>query len=83
MYLVIDCHKNNLQGNIPNLIGNLKKLEVFSFSSNQFSGSIPETICKLKNLKDLELSKNNLSGTIPSEWETVFIGFNRRKEIRK
>ncbi|XVF23241.1 hypothetical protein REPUB_Repub13aG0019700 [Reevesia pubescens] len=57
---------NNLSGNIPEAIGQLKFLHVLDLSQNDFSGSIPDQISNLTNLEKLDLSDNRLSGQIPA-----------------
>ncbi|KAG9441641.1 hypothetical protein H6P81_017495 [Aristolochia fimbriata] len=54
--------RNQIQGEIPEYIGNLTSLVELDLSDNQISGSIPESISGLKNLQRLYLSGNNING---------------------
>ncbi|NJO14454.1 MAG: hypothetical protein HC877_01520 [Thioploca sp.] len=56
---------NNLNGSIPESIGNLNSLQILYLDSNPLSGSIPESISKLSSLQHLFLSGNQLCGEIP------------------
>ncbi|MBK9982766.1 MAG: T9SS type A sorting domain-containing protein [Saprospiraceae bacterium] len=62
---------NNLTGEIPNEIGNLKELNRLELNVNQLSGEIPKEIGNLTNLTWLRLSQNRLQGRIPIELSNV------------
>src|SRR4051812_22997407 len=62
----IDLGYNNLLGNLPSSIGNLKMLLRLSLNSNQLDGAIPASIGNLINLQWLFLASNTLSGNLPS-----------------
>eukprot|EP01084_Bolivina_argentea_P220713 374000_1 len=57
---------NNLNGTIPNNIGNLTSLGYLTLHFNQLTGTIPNNIGKLESLSWLILSNNQLTGTIPN-----------------
>ena len=56
---------NQLIGNIPHTLGNLKRLRVLQLYSNAVSGSIPSSIQNLSRLEILYLTSNKMKGTIP------------------
>lgn len=58
----------NLNGMIPDSIGNLTQLLVLDMSQNQLFGPLPTTIGKLARLERLVISVNKLNGTIPSSF---------------
>ncbi|GMP71280.1 hypothetical protein CsSME_00029757 [Camellia sinensis var. sinensis] len=62
---IIDLSRNNLMGEIPEVITSLIQLVTLNFSWNQLTGSIPKKIGNLTRLETLDLSNNNLSGPIP------------------
>ncbi|XP_034914044.1 LRR receptor-like serine/threonine-protein kinase EFR [Populus alba] len=57
---------NQIQGSIPDGIGNLISLNTLGLERNHLTGSIPNSIGKLQNLVEFFLSENKLSGSIPS-----------------
>jgi hypothetical protein len=58
-------HGNNLSGEIPDELQNLKKLEYIELGDNQLQGSIPSWLPHLPHLLHLSLGQNNISGHIP------------------
>lgn len=57
---------NQISGQIPRGISNLKKLEAFFVAYNRFHGEIPSEIGDLIYLKELALLGNHFSGQIPN-----------------
>ena len=57
---------NQLSGEIPEEIGNLRELKYLNLSSNNLTGAIPDEIGNLFNLISIDLSCNQLVGKIPS-----------------
>ena len=62
----INLSKNQLKGEIPPEIGDLKNLSALSLWTNELTGSIPSEIGDLRELTSLNLAVNNLTGSIPS-----------------
>ena len=56
-----------MTGSIPDSIGYLNSLEIFSASSNELTSTIPAALSRINHLNILDLSHNKLSGEIPSE----------------
>ncbi|CAI7831499.1 unnamed protein product, partial [Closterium sp. NIES-53] len=54
-----------LEGPIPDAIGNLTALTQLSLTSTKLTGSLPATVSRLTRLEELTLSFNSLSGSIP------------------
>lgn len=59
---------NEIEGNIPEEIGNLTNLATITLEENPFNGTIPSTLTKLPNLERLFLDANNLQGKIPESF---------------
>lgn len=57
---------NNMEGNLPSSLKQLKDLEVLELSFNKLNGPIPAELVELKKLKVLIFNGNNLTGEIPS-----------------
>ncbi|XP_062114723.1 receptor-like protein 9DC3 [Humulus lupulus] len=69
---IINFSNNKFNGEILEVIGNLKGLYALDLSKNSLSGSIPSSLGKLAKLESLDLSQNELSGKIPSELAQLF-----------
>ncbi|CAG7867449.1 unnamed protein product [Brassica rapa] len=63
----LDLSSNQLSGEIPVEVWDLKNIISLNFSSNRLIGSIPGSISKLKDLESLDLSYNKLHGNIPPQ----------------
>ncbi|WP_114490705.1 leucine-rich repeat domain-containing protein [Candidatus Ulvibacter alkanivorans] len=57
---------NNIEGELPNSIGDLEHLTALELSFNKISGSLPESLGNLTQLKTLAFNSNNLSGPVPA-----------------
>ena len=60
--------QNSFTGSIPDSIGDLIKLEIFTANGNGLSSTIPSSISKASQLNILSLSNNKLTGEIPHEF---------------
>ncbi|XP_077233099.1 uncharacterized protein LOC143875440 isoform X2 [Tasmannia lanceolata] len=63
----IDLSMNQLVGNIPFQIGDLRELRSLNLSNNLLTGPLPQSFQNLENLESLDLSHNQLVGRIPYE----------------
>ncbi|MCW5520433.1 Two component regulator three Y domain protein [Aureitalea sp. L0-47] len=57
---------NNVNGTLPESIGNLKNLRILELSFNKLSGELPESLGNLTNLELLAFNSNILHGEIPA-----------------
>ncbi|CAI0430800.1 unnamed protein product [Linum tenue] len=71
LYTLLDLSNNQLPGEIPNSLGNLRSLKVLNLSHNSLFGPIPTSFGNIKELESLDLSHNNLSGDIPESIGTL------------
>ncbi|KAJ1276170.1 hypothetical protein BS78_05G193500 [Paspalum vaginatum] len=65
LYLLDLGNCNNLTGEIPAELGQMKELEYLHVGSNQLTGQIPPSPGNLSNLSFLSLYTNELSGPVP------------------
>ena len=63
--IALDLSFNNLQGQLPEQIGDLIYLKELVLFRNKLEGSIPASIGNLNELKVLNLAFNKLEGTLP------------------
>ncbi|CAI0458549.1 unnamed protein product [Linum tenue] len=71
LYTLLDLSNNQLSGEIPNSLGNLRSLKVLNLSHNSLSGPIPASFGNIKELESLDLSHNNLFGPIPTSFGNI------------
>ncbi|XP_059445078.1 leucine-rich repeat receptor protein kinase HPCA1-like isoform X1 [Corylus avellana] len=57
---------NNLNGSIPDTLGNVQTLEVIRFDRNLLSGTLPSNLNNLVKVNELYLSNNKFIGPIPN-----------------
>ena len=74
----IKLTKNNLEGGLPETIGQLTALMILNLSSNFIEGPLPPSITDMVSLNKLELSRNRFSGEIP---ETIGEMTNLKKIV--
>ena len=65
--LVVDLSNNRFEGEISEVIGNLRGLHLLNLSNNYLTGHIPSSLGNLTELESLDFSQNNLSGEIPQQ----------------
>ena len=65
---VLDLRDNQLSGELPPELGDLRNLRELILRDNQLSGEIPPELGNLANLEVLSLVRNRLSGPIPAEF---------------
>uniref|UniRef100_UPI003216A0E0 T9SS type A sorting domain-containing protein n=1 Tax=uncultured Draconibacterium sp. TaxID=1573823 RepID=UPI003216A0E0 len=65
--LALMLDSNNVVGQLPVELYNLRYIEDITLTNNRISGRLDENIQQLSNLKILSLAMNNLSGNLPAE----------------
>lgn len=61
----MNLSRNELDGQIPESLAELKHLTALDISQNQLKGKIPESFANLSSLKQLNLSFNQLEDQVP------------------
>ncbi|GKE57399.1 leucine-rich repeat-containing protein, partial [Tanacetum coccineum] len=62
---------NNISGEIPASLGNLKALKQLNISHNKISGNIPMSLGNLTSIESFDVSHNELSGSIPQSLDQL------------
>ncbi|XP_030958772.1 receptor-like protein 7 [Quercus lobata] len=74
--VAIDLSSNKFDGEISEVIGNLKGLHLLNISNNILTGPIPSSLENLTELESLDLSQNRLLGEIPPQLlQLTFLAF--------
>ncbi|KAL0002730.1 hypothetical protein SO802_016511 [Lithocarpus litseifolius] len=74
--IAIDLSSNKFDGEISEVIGNLKGLRLLNISNNILIGPIPSSLGNLMGLESLDLSQNGLSGEVPQQLlQLTFLAF--------
>ncbi|CAI8587045.1 unnamed protein product [Vicia faba] len=66
-FAIIDMSRNKFEGEISNVVGELRALKGLNLSHNRLTGIIPRSIGNLTNLESLDLSSNMITAVIPAE----------------
>ncbi|XP_062167818.1 receptor-like protein 43 [Alnus glutinosa] len=76
VFVAIDLSNNRFEGEISEVVGYLKGLQVLNLSNNFLTGPIPSSLVNLTNLEVLDFAQNKLSGVIPLQLvQLTFIAF--------
>ena len=62
---LLQLNGNNLQGILPDAIGQLTSLQLLDLSYNEIRGTFPVALLNLTQLRDLRLAGNRLTGSLP------------------
>jgi Leucine-rich repeat (LRR) protein len=68
---IFNVYNNQLTGQLPSALWNMKALEVLDVSNNQLSGEISSKIGQLTALSTVRLHFNQFSGSIPIEFSML------------
>lgn len=71
----IDLQNNNLNGYIPDEIGNLKDLTSLWLNDNELTGTIPDTLFRKEKMESLFLQNNKLEGELPEKINMPFMEY--------
>jgi Leucine-rich repeat (LRR) protein len=66
-FIAIDLSCNKFEGEIPEVVGHLKGLQLLNLSNNFLTGPIPSSLVNLSGLEVLDFAQNKLSGVIPMQ----------------
>lgn len=64
---ILELSENELNGDLPDNLDQLTRIQLFDLSKNKITGSLPDRIVSLKQLKFLDISSNQLVDTLSNE----------------
>lgn len=73
--VALDLSNNNLEGELPMTLVNLKHLKKLNLSGNKLTGKLPNGIGRLSQLQGLSISDNGFTGSIPK-------GFSKLSQLK-
>lgn len=62
----IDLGRNELNGQLPGVVGNLDGLTYLALWGNDLSGPVPDSLSRLSHLQGLDVGGNQLIGSLPT-----------------
>jgi len=68
---LFNLNENNLQGEIPPELGQLRNLQFLGLANNQITGVIQESIGGLSNLSQIDLLGNRLTRSVLMSFSTL------------
>ena len=71
----LDLSNNNLEGELPMTLVNLRHLKHLDLSGNQLTGNLPQGIRRWETLKSLNIANNDFKGAIPK-------GFSKMENLK-
>ncbi|KAK3035086.1 hypothetical protein RJ639_032588 [Escallonia herrerae] len=69
--IALNLAQNYLSGYLPPSVGNLARMQYFSFGTNSFYGPLPSELGNLTKLEQLYFDSSGVSGDIPSTFANL------------
>ncbi|CAI9107564.1 OLC1v1006947C1 [Oldenlandia corymbosa var. corymbosa] len=69
--VILELYNNQLEGNIPSSLGQLRNLELLDLRMNSLNSTIPSEIGLLTNLSHLALAMNSFTDSLPPSFSNL------------